>query len=232
MNTKDKVFIEHLDDWLKAKGNRKRRGEISAHIVFVTKCHPKSVSRTFRRIQLKDRTHQDKRGRNLYYDHTVIAALRDVWKASDRACGELLHPLIKEYVVVLQRDGQKNDNMCVEERNGHVIRRYLGWERLDALETLPFVSELCDTVTLYVNHWKAVRRMTSKERIGAKYKRVYEKRATTPYERVLAREDISEDAKEKLREKHGILNPLSLLKKIAKFKKKIYELTKAARNRT
>src|SRR3989338_6462854 len=126
---------------------------------------------------------------------------------------------------------KKNDNMCVEERNGHVIRRYLKWERLDYIETLPFVNDLCDTVNLYVNHWKAVRRMTSKERIGAKYKRTYEKRAMTPYERVLARVDIAEDVKEKLREKHETLNPLSLLEKIATLKKKIYELTKAARNR-
>ena len=387
METKDKVFKEHLTAWLQAKDDRKERGKIAVHIVFATKCHPKSVSRTFKRIQLKDPAHQDKRGRPRYYDDDVIAALRDVWEAGDRACGELLHPMIREYVAVLRRDGQwkhgdeetaklfamserttrrrvmglrkeegvkkrglsgtspsalkniipirkgpwkdtlpgdgqldtvahcgeslagsfiwtlnytdvatywtairaqwnkgqeatkesiiairerlpfpliaihpdtggefinwvlkdwcdaekigisrsepykKNDNMCVEERNGHVIRRYLKWERLDYIETLPFVNDLCDTVNLYVNHWKAVRRMTSKERIGAKYKRTYEKRAMTPYERVLARVDIAEDVKEKLREKHETLNPLSLLEKIATLKKKIYELTKAARNR-
>ena len=28
--------------------------------------------------------------------------------------------------------GKKNDNMYVEERNGHVVRKYLGWLRLDA----------------------------------------------------------------------------------------------------
>src|SRR3989338_8466463 len=343
METKDKVFKEHLTAWLQAKDDRKERGKIAVHIVFATKCHPKSVSRTFRRIQLKDPAHQDKRGRGRYYDGMVIAALRDVWEAGDRACGELLHPMVGEYVSTLQRDRQwkhkdeatgklfamsertmrrrvtelrkeggakkrglsgtsvsalkniipirkgpwkdtlpgdgqidtvahcgeslagsfiwtlnytdvatyctviraqwnkgqeatkenmiairerlpfpllaihpdsggefinwvlkswcdmehidlsrsepykKNDNMCVEERNGHVIRRYLKWERLDAIETVPPVNELCDAVTLYVNHWKAVKRMTSKERVGAKYRRMYEKRAMTPYERVLAR---------------------------------------------
>jgi hypothetical protein len=126
---------------------------------------------------------------------------------------------------------KKNDNMCVEERNGHIIRRYLGWERLDDIETLPLVNELCDTVGLYTNHWKAVKRMTSKERIGAKYKRTYEKRALTPYARVMAREDISEEVKEKLQKEHDTLNPLNLLKKIATLKKKIYEITKASRNR-
>lgn len=73
--------------------------------------------------------------------------------------------------------------------------------------------------------------MTSKERIGAKYKRTYEKRALTPYARVMAREDISEETKEKLRTEHETLNPLLLLKKIGTLKKKIYEITKVARNR-
>lgn len=387
MKTREEVFEEHLNAWLKAKGNRKKRGEMTKHIVFVTKCHPKSVSRTFRRIQMRDSALRGKRGRSRYYDNTVLSALRDVWETGDRACGELLHSLIREYVSVLQRDGQwkhgdeatgkllamsertvkrkvanfrkeegvrrrglsgtspsalkniipirkgpwkntlpgdgqldtvahcgdsllgsfiwtlnytdvatywtvirpqwnkgqeatkgsviairerlpfplraihpdsggefinwvlkgwcdaekidlsrsephkKNDNMCVEERNGHVIRRYLGWERLDVLDTLPLIMNLCETVTLYVNHWKAVKRMISKERIGSKYKRTYEKSAMTPYARVMARGDVLKEAKDKLQKEHETLNPLILLKKIATLKKKIYELTKASRNR-
>jgi hypothetical protein len=356
-------------------------------MVFSTKCHPKSVSRTFKRIQLAE-AKPERRGRPRYYDKAVTGALRDAWKAGDCACGELLHPMIQNYVEAMRKfgkwthgdvataklfamsertvkrrvtafrkengekkkgksgtspsalkniipirkgpwkdtapgDGQidtvahcgetlagsfiwsldytdiatywtvirgqwnkgqeatkenviairerlpfpllaihpdsggefinwflkewcdaekidlsrsepykKNDNMCVEERNGHVIRRYLGWERLDAIPTLPLVNELCDTVNLYVNHWKAVKRMISKERIGAKYKRTYEKRAMTPYERVLARSEITEEVKDKLRKEHETLDPLSLLRKIATLKKKIYEITKMARNRT
>lgn len=387
MKTKDEVFTEHLQAWLKTRGNRKKRGEIARHMVFATKCHPKSVSRTFKRLQLRDVAHQDKRGRPRYYDTAVIAAFRDVWEVGDRGCGEVLYPMIKTYVTVLERDGmwkhgdaatsklyaiserttkrvvakfrtedgvlkrglsgtspsalkhiipirkdmsrnilpgdgqldtvahcgdslsgsfiwtlnytdaatywveiraqwnkgqeatkenviairkrlpfslralhpdsggefinwvlkgwcdaegiglsrsepyKKNDNMFVEERNGHIIRKYLGWERLDDLTLLPIVNELCDTVGRYTNHWKAVRRMVSKERIGAKYVRKYEKRAMTPYERVMAHTGVTADAKEKLRKEHDAQNPLLLLKKIATFKKKIYELTKASRNR-
>jgi tRNA-dihydrouridine synthase len=49
MATKKDIFEEHLKAWLKAKGNRKRRGEITRHIVFVTKMHPGSVSRKLKR---------------------------------------------------------------------------------------------------------------------------------------------------------------------------------------
>jgi len=387
METKDKVFQEQLSAWLKAKGNKKERGEIARHMVFATKCHPKSVARTFTRLQLRDKAYVDRRGRPPYYDKAVTAALRTVWEVGDRGCGEIIHPMIAEYVTVLARDegwghgdlatgkllamsertvkrrvaafqkengiqrrglsgtspsalkhiipirkdmsrdnvpgdgqldtvahcgdslagsfiwtlnytdaatywtviraqwnkGQeatkesvvairaalpfplralhpdsggefinwvlkgwcdaegidlsrsepykKNDNMFVEERNGHVIRRYLGWERLSDLVLVPIVNELCNTIGLYTNHWKAVRRMVSKERIGAKYKRTYEKRAMSPYGRVMARVDVTDDAKEKLRNAHDALNPLLLLKKIATLKKTIYELAKKSRNR-
>jgi hypothetical protein len=387
MKTKDEVFREHLSDWLKWRGSKKKRGEIARHIVFATKCNAKSVARTFTRLQLRDVAWKDKRGRPRYYDAAVVAALRDVWEVGDRGCGELVHPMIGQYVAILKKDNQwkhgdeatgklhaisertvkrhvakfksedgvrkhglsgtspsalkniipirkgpwkdtqpgdgqldtvahcgeslagsfiwslnytdiatywtviraqwnkgqeatkesvvairarlpfplralhpdsgsefinwhlknwcdtegidlsrsepykKNDNMCVEERNGHVIRKYLGWERLDELTLLPLVNALCDTVTLYVNHWKAVKRMVSKERVGAKYVRTYEKRAMTPYERVMAREDVTRDAKEKLRILHETLNPLLLLQKIATVKEKIYQQQKASRNR-
>jgi hypothetical protein len=387
METKDRVFREHLPEWLKTKGNRKKRGEIARHLVFATKCNLKSVSRTFSRLQLRDVAWTDRRGRPRYYDAPVIAALRDVWEVGDRGCGELIHPMIGHYVAILKKDDQwthddeatgkllaisertvkrhvalwksedgvrtkglsgtapsalkniipirkgpwtdtrpgdgqldtvahcgeslagsfiwslnytdvatywtvvcaqwnkgqeatkenvlairahlpfpltalhpdsggefinwhlkdwcdaegiglsrsepykKNDNMCVEERNGHVIRKYLGWDRLDDMALLPLVNELCDTVTLYVNHWKAVKRMVSKDRIGAKYKRGYEKRAMTPYERVMARTDVSREAKTTLQKKHEALNPLLLLQKIATLRKQIYRQQKASRER-
>ena len=106
METKNKVFEEHLQEWLAVKGNRKERREIVTHMVFTTKCHPKSVSRTFKRLQMRDPARTEHRGRQRYYGHAVTAALEDVWEAGDRACGELLHPMIREYVTVLQRDGQ------------------------------------------------------------------------------------------------------------------------------
>ena len=388
MKTKDEVFLEHLSAWLKAKGNKEKRGEITRHLVFATKCHTKSVSRTFKRLQLRDVAHQERRGRPKYYDAAVIAALRDIWEVGDRGCGEVLHGMIDAYVAVLERDGmwshgdlatgklraiserttkrivarfrtedgvrkrglsgtspsalkhiipirkgpwvntetgdgqldtvahcgeslsgsfiwtlnftdvatywiglraqwnkgqeatranvvvirarlpfpllalhpdsggefinwhlkdwcdaekidlsrsepyKKNDNMCVEERNGHVVRKYLGWERLDDPSLVPLMNELYAVLEDYLNHWKASRRMLSKERIGAKYVRTYEKRAQTAYERVLAREDVTNATKEKLRRVHETQNPLLLLQKVGTLKKKIYELAKASRNRS
>lgn len=126
---------------------------------------------------------------------------------------------------------KKNDSMYVEERNGHVVRKYAGWDRLGDPAIVPELNQLYDVLEAYLNHWKASRRMISKERVGAKYARTYEKRAMTPYERVLAREDIADDVKEKLRKEHDTQNPLLLLKKIAALKKKMYNPAKASRDR-
>lgn len=369
MATKNDIFKEHLKEWLKAGKDRNRRGEIIRHIVFTAKMHPKSVARSFRRVQMKDPSQVERRGRKAFYTPDVLSALKDVWEAGGRACGELLHPQIAEYVDVLRRDGmwphspeatdrllrmsertvkrkttklarvhgenrgrsstnpsslkaiipifkgpwnglppgrgqldtvahcgdtllgdfiftlnytdaatywtiiraqwnkgqhatvesmkqikerlpfawlmahpdtggefinwvakgwfekegieltrsepgKKNDNMFVEERNGHVIRRYLGYARLDNRESVPLVNELCETLELYTNHWKAVRRQVKKERVGAKYVRRFETKAMTPYERILTRDDIPEETKRQLREQHVLLNPLVLKRRI------------------
>ena len=106
MKTNDQIFQEHLSDWQKAKADKKKRGEITRHIVFATKCHSKSVARTFKRLQLHDKAQKDKRGRPRYYDMAVVTALRDVWEVGDRGCGELIHPMIRQYVAIPKKDNQ------------------------------------------------------------------------------------------------------------------------------
>jgi len=386
MDTKNNIFAEHLPAWLQAKADRKKRGEITAHIVFVTKMHPKSVPRKFKQLQLRDSAHRDRRGRKRYYDKAFDAALKDIWEAAEEPCGELLCPVICGYIEFLRNEkswchggettgkllaasertvkrrigeftkirkkrggmtstspsfirhiipifkgpwntlppgngqldtvahcgetlagsfaytvnytdaavywvipraqwnkGQeetlrsmdtivercpfpvsmmhpdsgsefinwhaerwskkskilltrsepyrKNDNMYVEERNGHVVRKYLGYERFDAPGIVPIMNELYDILARYLNHFKPVRRMIEKERIGAKYRRVYEKVAKTPYQRVLEHPAISEEMKKRLHVEHATLNPLVLKRKIDVLRKKIYDMQKAARSR-
>ena len=384
MATKNHIFEEHLSAWLKAKGNKEKRGEIIKHICFVTKMHRKSVSRKFRRLQLRDRGAVESRGRSLMYTPDVTAALKDVWEAADEICGELLHPIIAEYIDIFIRDdlwthddeatgklramsertlkrriahfektrgrrrgvsatspsalkhiipiskgpwkdlppghgqidtvvhcgdtlsgdvvftvnytdaatywivpraqwnkgqeatvesmkaikgilpfqlrelhpdtgsefinwtakhwcdaekialtrsepGKKNDNMYVEERNGHVVRKYLGYARLDRREVVPLLNELYDVLGRYLNHFVPVRRTRSKERVGAKYRRTYEKKAQTPYARTLAHPQVPDEAKETLRREHGTLNPLLLKREIDTLRTQIFKVQKRDR---
>ncbi len=108
------------------------------------------------------------------------------------------------------RPYHKNDNCFVEERNGHVVRTYVGWQRLDVREAVDALNALYDVLTPYLNHFIASRRVVSKERIGARWKVTREKIAQTPYQRVLARDDVSEEIKETLRILHATRNPKTM----------------------
>lgn len=109
---------------------------------------------------------------------------------------------------------KKNDNMCIEERNNSIARKHLGYARLDDRSIVPVASEVLRIACLLHNHFRPVRRMTSKVRIGAKWKRTFEKQSKTPYQRILERNDVSEEIKRKLCGKHEALNPLDLKRKL------------------
>lgn len=126
---------------------------------------------------------------------------------------------------------KKNDNMCIEERNNSIARKHLGYVRLDDMSLVPLASDILCVACLLHNHFRPVRRMTDKVRIGAKWKRTFEKKSKTPYQRVLERSDISDGVKDALRAAHAALNPLELKRKLdilkAELSKKIdYSRTK------
>jgi len=124
-----------------------------------------------------------------------------------------------------RRPYKKNDKPHVEERNGHIVRKYVGYIRLDARETVEVLNRLYATLNLYTNHFIPTRKTIDNVRVGAKYKRTYEK-AKTPYTRVLEHQKIEESVKSKLRLEHAELNPVTLLKKIEKLRTKLYDMQK------
>lgn len=122
------------------------------------------------------------------------------------------------------RPYHKNDNCFVEERNGHVVRAYVGYARLDARETVDALNDLYDVLTPYLNHFIASRRIISKERIGARWKVTREKVSKTPYERALERKDISEETKSKLHKEHNLLNPAKMKREIDRLSKRVHDV--------
>ncbi len=382
METKKQIFERYKNEYYKArgqrKGGRKRCGEILDIVCDVSKMARKAASRKFTRLQSKDPCEEEKRGRAVYYTADVTAALKDVWDASNGLCGELLHPMISEYVQIFIRDdtwknsdeatgkllkmserttkrrvvkfeqvrrkgqgfsstspsniktiipvfmgpwkdmdpgheqidtvahcgstlkgdfvytlnstdvstlwnilgaqwnkgeqatienrdkirkrlpvphihdhsdtgsefinwrtfiwsreknidltrsrpNKKNDNAYVEERNGHIVRKYVGYVRLDCREAVGALDSLFVVLNIYTNHFIASRKTIDNVRVGAKYKRTYEK-AQTPYQRVLNHPKISDEVKEKLRAEHVKLNPAVLLKEIEKLRSNLYDV--------
>ncbi|MFH0952607.1 MAG: hypothetical protein V1838_05545 [Patescibacteria group bacterium] len=113
------------------------------------------------------------------------------------------------------RPGHKNDNAYVEQKNGHVVRRFLGYTRFDVRETIDIINQVYLKLELYLNHFVPSRKCVDKRRIGARYKRKYDK-AQTPYTRVLAHKDVSGQVIKDLEEIHAKLNPLILKTEIDK----------------
>jgi transposase InsO family protein len=381
MTTKNNIYNEHLAAWLKARTDKKKRGEIVRNICFVAGVHPKSVPRSFRRIQMRRPGETEKRGRKTVFTPDVTAALKDVWDMACEPCAENLHGILTDYVRILVKDklwehreetttkllamslgamkkrvtkftrkrffthgksttdpssihslipvrsgdwdsapvgtaqidtvahcghtlagdfiytvnstdvatlwgarraqlnkgqtatvasmeqmmknipfpivewhpdsgsefinwhchswcqkqgikltrsrpNRKNDNCFVEERNGHVVRRWVGYSRLDAREVVAALNAGYDVLTPYLNHYVASRRTTAKERVGAKWKITREKQSKTPYERILERTDASEEAKTKLRQEHEILNPLTMKREIDRRLQIVFSLQK------
>lgn len=121
------------------------------------------------------------------------------------------------------RPNHKNDNAFIEERNGHVVRKHLGYRRLDVFETVVVINAFYDVLNLYQNHFIPSRRCVRKERVGAKYVRQYEG-ALTPYARVLAAPSVSEEVKESLRKEHLSLNPLKLKQELDILRRRVFEI--------
>jgi len=127
------------------------------------------------------------------------------------------------------RPNHKNDNAYVEQKNGHVIRRFLGYSRIDTLEAISAMNELYDVLEVYLNHFVGSRKCLEKVRIGSRYRRKYDK-ARPAYQRVLESPYVDQDVKKKLRKEHSYLNPLLLKKDVDRLVSKVFKLQRECGN--
>src|SRR6202163_3925579 len=80
---------------------------------------------------------------------------------------------------------KKNDQAWIEQKHGSVVRRMVGYGRLEGVAATTALGELHDVVRLYVNFFQPSFKLKSKMREGAKISKKYYLPAT-PYERLLA----------------------------------------------
>ncbi len=121
------------------------------------------------------------------------------------------------------RPNRKNDNRYIEERNGHIIRKFVGYDRLDCRQTVPVLNDLYQALGVYLNHFVAVRKCIKKVRIGSRYKRVYDK-AKTPFQRVIEHKLVSDQNKQKLQEIHNQLDMTKLKQKVDEITRRLYDI--------
>ena len=115
--------------------------------------------------------------------------------------------------VTRSRAYKKNDQAFVEQKNGAVVRRLMGYGRFDGVETARVMARLYAAARLYVNFFQPSFKLKEKRREGAKVIKRYHD-PSTPYERALAHPMVTEAVKERLRAQYRTLDPVALLAEI------------------
>jgi hypothetical protein len=115
--------------------------------------------------------------------------------------------------VTRSRAYKKNDQAFVEQKNGAVVRRLMGYGRFDGAETARVMARLYAAARLYVNFFQPSFKLKEKRREGAKVIKRYHD-PSTPYDRALAHPMVTAAVKERLRAQYRTLDPVALLANI------------------
>ncbi len=114
------------------------------------------------------------------------------------------------------RPYKKNDNCLVEQKNWTHVKKFVGYLRYDTGMELDILNDLYrHELRLYKNFFQPVMKLKSKIRVGGKIQRRYDQ-AATPYQRIMASEEINEQKKSELKKTYDSLNPALLKREIEK----------------
>lgn len=140
---------------------------------------------------------------------------------------DYLYRYAKEHDLEFSRSRpyEKNDNYLVEQKNGRVVRRHVGYQRHDTARELTILNEFYVLHGLYQNFFQPVMKLVGKERIGSKIKRTLSK-PQTPYHMVMESEEISKEVKMLLQTQYELLNPAELKRQIDTKRDELYRAYK------
>jgi hypothetical protein len=111
------------------------------------------------------------------------------------------------------RPYRKNDQAWIEQKNGAVVRKLLGYRRFEGLAAARTITRLYAASRLFVNFFQPSFKLAAKQRDGAKVAKRYHP-PQTPCERLLHAESVPVAAKIKLSEIVANLDPLKLLEEM------------------
>jgi hypothetical protein len=118
-----------------------------------------------------------------------------------------------EIVFTRSRAYHKNDQAWVEQKNGAIVRKLVGYGRLEGLASTAALRRLYETSRWYTNFFQPSFKLISKTRTGARVHKTYDG-PMTPFARLQSSDQISQENKNRLISQMASLDPMSLLKKI------------------
>ena len=129
--------------------------------------------------------------------------------------GEFINDLLHQYCLsekitfTRSRPYQKNDQAHVEQKNWSVVRRLIGYDRLETEADYLLLQSIYADLRLYANFFQPVLKLVSKQHVDKKLVKRYDT-AATPFQRVLAAKDIPFETKARLTNLYVQLNPVQL----------------------
>jgi len=111
------------------------------------------------------------------------------------------------------RPYRKNDQAWVEQKNGAVVRRLVGYRRFDGLAAAEVLTRLYAAARLFVNFFQPSFKLADKTRVGARVSKRYHL-PQTPCGRLLESDTVSDGMKARLEDVALQLDPLGLLDEI------------------
>jgi len=115
--------------------------------------------------------------------------------------------------VTRSRAYRKNDQAWVEQKNGAIVRRLVGYGRLEGLASAQALVRLYAAARLHTNLFQPSFKLKQKTRIGARVIKHYHPPAL-PAARVLAHTAVDNASKERLRRLQSVSDPVVLIAEI------------------
>jgi len=121
------------------------------------------------------------------------------------------------------RPYRKNDQAWVEQKNGAVVRRIVGYRRFEGLEAAAALAQLYATARRFVNFFQPSFKLAEKERNGARVRKRYH-RPATPYQRLLADPRTPEEVRHRVEAIYAGLDPVRLLSEMRAAQQHLVEI--------
>lgn len=125
----------------------------------------------------------------------------------------------------------KNDQAWIEQKNGAVVRRMVGYARLEGIAAGQALGRLYAASRLFVNFFQPSFKLVEKHREGSRIIRRYLAPAT-PAARLMSAECIPTEIKTRLKDLGDSLDPLRLLDEIRAMQHHLAALAKGERMHT
>ena len=105
---------------------------------------------------------------------------------------------------------RSNDQAWIEQKNGSVVRRFVGHDRYSGQVAGQTMAHLYQALRLYVNFFQPSFKLIDKTRDGATTVKHYSQ-PTTPCDRLIQHDATSDEVKDALKEYRAKLDPVLLL---------------------